>query len=182
MKTKFLLVLILTAFAWTTKAQSGKIGYTNLELIIGLMPEYEQVEKELQQYQQKLVEQLQIKQQYAQSKLEEYQQLRQEGKLTPEMEKQMQEELIKLDNEIQTFAQTSQEKILQKRQEKLTPIVEKVKKAIDEVAEAEGYEYILNSTNSSGVSNILHAPEKHNITEKVLKKLGIELPKEEGSK
>jgi len=78
---KVLLTFILVASAY---AQSGKIGYTNLELIIGLMPEYKQIEKDLQQYQQKL--------QYAQTKLEEYQQLRQEGKLTPEQDKQYQEE------------------------------------------------------------------------------------------
>ena len=173
---KVLLAFILVASAY---AQSGKIGYTNLELIISLMPEYKQIEQDLQQYQQKLMEQLQIKQQYAQTKLEEYQQLRQEGKLTQEQDKQYQEELIKLDSEIQEFAQRSQEKLMEKRQEKLMPLVEKAKKAIDEIAKANGYEYVLNVTNSAGVSNILYAPEEHNITEKVLKKLGIELPKEE---
>jgi len=155
-----------------------KIGYTNLEIVLSLMPEYAQVEKELQLFEQKLLDQLKVKQEYAQMKLEEYQTLFSEGKLTPEQQKQMEQELLKLDKEIREFTQQSEQKLLEKRNEKLQPIIEKLQKAIDDIAKEEGYDYILNASNMTGISPILHAPPEHNITQKLLKKLGIDLPTE----
>lgn len=173
-------VLLLGGAKAYAQSRPLKIGYTNLEIVLSLMPEYAQVEKELELYEQKLLEQLKVKQDYAQMKLEEYQTLRSEGKLTPEQQKQMEQELIKLDKEIREFAQSSEQKLIEKRNEKLQPIVEKLQKAIDEIAEEEGYDYILNASNTTGISPILHAPPEHNITQKLLNKLGIQLPKEDG--
>ncbi len=65
--------------------------------------------------------------------------------------------------------------MLAKRQELLEPVLEKLQAAIDAVAAEQGYTYILNQSTGSGVSVLLHGPEEADITEALMKKLGIEL-------
>ncbi len=158
-------------------AAQVKIGYINVEQVLFLMPEYKEVESQLFTFEQKLSEQLKIKQQYLQTKLEEYQQLRSEGKLSVEQDQQMQQELLKLQKEIQDFAQQAEMRLLEKRQELMQPLIDKLQKAIDELAEELGYDYILN-TSISGTSVVIRGPEEHNLTIPLLKKLNIEIPKE----
>jgi|YNPMSStandDraft_2_1061718.scaffolds.fasta_scaffold00280_2 outer membrane protein len=174
---KFLasLTVLLSVFSLNI-AQTLKIGYTNIEYILTFMPEAKQMEQTLRNYEQKLTEQLSIKQSYAQGKLDTYLKMKEEKKLTAQQDEEMQKELLKLDEEIKKFAQASENDILLKREELLKPITDKLQKAIDEVAKEEGYTYILNSTNSSGVATILYGPEQHNVTEKIMKKLGITVP------
>jgi outer membrane protein len=134
----------------------------------------------LQTYQNQLAKQLQIKEDYARSKLTEYQAYMQEHpNATPESDPQvrsMQEELQKLDNEIRQEAANSEEKLMTKRQKLLEPVIEKLKTAIDKVALAEGYTYIFNSVDGSGVSIILKGPEENDLTKRIMTELGIAIP------
>jgi len=173
---KFFVTIALICTFSISIAQQLKIGYTNIEYILTFMPEAKQMEQTLKNYEQKLTEQLSIKQSYAQGKLDTYLKLKEEKKLTSQQDEEMQKELIKLDDEIKKFAQASENDLMLKREELLKPITDKLQKAIDDIAKEEGYTYILNSTNSSGVATILHGPEQHNITEKIMKKLGITVP------
>lgn len=168
--------LALWALLNQAAAQNLKIGYTNIEYILTFMPEAKQMEQTLKAYEQKLSEQLAVKQSYAQGKLDTYMKMKEEKKLTPQQDEDMQKELLKLDDEIKKFAQSSENDLFLKREELLKPITDKLQKAIDEVAKEEGYTYILNSTNSSGVATILFGPEQYNVTDKIMKKLGITVP------
>ena len=66
---------------------------------------------------------------------------------------------------------------MQKREELLLPVLEKLQNKIDEVAKSNGFTYILNQTTSTGVSTILFGPEENDITEKLMTALGIQIPK-----
>ena len=183
MKFRTLIIGFFALFltASVMMAQEVKIGYTNIELVLAYMPEARQMESTLQTYQKKLGEQLQTKEKYAMGKLEEYQTGIKNNTMSPEKKAAAEQELQKLDQEIQAFAQESEYNLLAKREELLQPIVEKLQKAIDETAESKGFTYILNQTTSAGVSTILFGPEENDITEDLMKKLGIEIPKEDGS-
>ena len=171
-------IVMLFVGGFVTVNAQVKIGYTNIELVLAYMPEAKVMEQSLATYQQKLGEQLQVKQKYAQSKLEEYQEKATSGKYTPEQLKPLEDELMKLEREIQEFVKESEYKVLTKRQELLEPILEKLQNAIDTIAEEGGYTYVLNQTTSGGVSTILYGPEEDNLTEKLMSKLGIKLPEE----
>ncbi len=172
---KFITILsILLALNASSFSQQLKIGYTNIEYILTFMPEAKQMEQTLKNYEQKLTEQLSIKQSYAQGKLDTYLKMKEDKKLTPQQDEEMQKELLKLDDEIKKFAQASENDLMMKREELLKPITDKLQKAIDEIAKEEAY--IFNSTNSAGVATILHGPEQFNVTEKIMKKLGITVP------
>ncbi|RMG21612.1 MAG: OmpH family outer membrane protein [Bacteroidetes bacterium] len=178
-KTFFLMCLVLVGLAGTSFAQ--KIGYANVDLILVYMPETKSMNQTLQTYQQKLGEQLQSKQQYAQSKLQEYQAKAQNGATEEEL-KPLQEELIRLDEEIKKAAADADQKLLKRRQELLQPITEKLGNAIKAVATEQGFDYVLNTVDGSGVSLVLHGPEGNDITETVMRKLGIQLPQNSGGR
>jgi outer membrane protein len=138
------------------------------------MPEAQQVEAELRTYERKVLEQLNIKQAYLQTKIEEYTELKQQGKLSPVQEEERRKEIMRLDEELKRFQEESEQNYLKKKAELLQPIIEKLQKAITELAEAEGYDYILNNSNSTGIATILHGPKSEDVTEKLLRRLGID--------
>lgn len=175
MKSVLLLAVLFLSMG-SGYAQEVKIGYTNIELVLAYMPEARQMEQQLQTYQRKLGEQVQSKEQYGQAKMQEYQQMLQANSLSPEEQKRREEELQRLSEELQIFAGESEQKLLEKRQQLLEPILERLQNTINSIAAQRGYTYILNQSNSSGVSNILYGPEENDITKPLMKALGIELP------
>ncbi len=181
MRVTGLFVLLSCTKPAVSPAQSTpktlRIGYTNLELVLSYLPEAQQVEQQLRTYEKKVIEQLNIKQSYLQTKIEEYTELKQSGKLTPAQEEERRKEIMRLDEEIKRFQEESEQNYLKKKAELLQPIVEKLQKAIDELAAAEGYDYILNNSNSTGVAFILHGPKGDDVTERLLKRLGVDTSK-----
>lgn len=181
MRVVGLLILLSCSQPQVSPAQSSqkslRIGYTNLEVVLSYLPEAQQVEQQLRTYERKVIEQLNIKQSYLQTKVEEYTELKQAGKLTAAQEEERRKEIMKLDEEIKRFQEESEQNYLKKKAELLQPIIDKLQKALDELAVAEGYDYILNNSNSTGVAFILHGPKEHDVTEKLLKKLGVDTSK-----
>ncbi len=153
-----------------------KIGYTNTEVIVSLMPEAQGIQKQLATYEQKLAEKLNLKQSYLETKLQEYRDMMERGELADADRKDREAEITKLQKEIQDSYADAENDLLEKRQEMLGPVLEKVQKAIDKVAEDNGYTYVFNA-NMSGAANILYGPAEDNITEKVLTELGIDVEK-----
>lgn len=176
LKTVFALLILALGLNLGANAQV-KIGYTNIELVLAYMPEAKTMEKELEIYTRKLSDKLKKKDEYVKLKYQEYLQRKEQGAGEAEL-KQREEELLKLDAEIQKMAADSEYDILAKRQELLTPILEKLQAAIDKVAEANGYTYIMNQTTSAGVSTILYGPDEADVTEQLFEALGIALPEQ----
>ena len=175
-KIGFTLLFTLSFLAFNF-AQELKIGYVNIELVLVYMPESKSMNQQLQTYQQKLGEKLQAKQQYAQTKLQEFQELMQKQPPADQATLEAkQQELIKLDEEIKKEASDADQKLLQKRQEYLEPILEKLNTNLQALAAEEGYDYIINSVDGNGISIILYGPQEHDLTEKLIKKLGIDIP------
>lgn len=170
--------LLLATGAYTAQAQNNmKIGYTNAELILSFMPEAKQIEQQLRTFEQKLMQNLTVKQSYMDTKRQELQDMRAAGTLSAEEEQSRLEEIEKLQMEIEQSYQDAQTKLLTKREELLAPLVERIQKAIDAVAERQGYTYIMNA-NVNGTSILLYGPEENNITIDVLKEMGIEVPEQ----
>ena len=71
-------------------------------------------------------------------------------------------------------AAEADQKLLKKRQELMKPILQRLDENLKYLADGEGYDYILNSVDGNGVTIVLRGPEEHDLTEKLMKKLGIE--------
>jgi outer membrane protein len=165
-------IIFLLAFAIVTlfaQAQT-KIGFADVEYIFNQMPESKQIEAELQTLQ------AQLKKQYD-GKVAEYQKKVQEfetyGATVPDAVRQnTQRELQQLVQNIQKLEQDSQENLQRKQVQLMEPVYTKVGKAIEDVAKENSFNMIVNNQ-LSGLDVVLYADDQSDISDLVLKKMGI---------
>ncbi len=159
-------------------AQAPKIGHCNLEILLRMMPETRSMEQELDTYRQKYAERLANKEKVMQDKYVEFQELvsKNPPAITETEAKAREEELIKMQGELKSDSEKYERELGDRQEKLLNPIIEKMKKAIDEVAIGDGFLYILNAVDASGTSIVLYGPKENDVTEKVAKKLNITLP------
>ncbi|MFA0961997.1 OmpH family outer membrane protein [Roseivirga sp. BDSF3-8] len=175
MKKKLIYVVVALLLAVpAVHAQSAgfKIGYVDVDYVLSQMPEAKTIESELKSYEKQLSTQLQNKIQTFQEKAKDFQE---NGPgMIPEVRADRQAELQEMQASIQEFQQRAEFAMQQKRGELLEPAYDKIQGAIDAVASAQGYDYIL-SPNVGGMPLILFAKNKDrdNISDAVLKNLGI---------
>jgi outer membrane protein len=178
MKNKIILLAICALIGLSTslRAQNHlKIGYTDPNYILELMPESKQIQNELAAYNKQLEGQLQSKFAEYNAKLEAYQ----KGANTmPELVRQDKEkELMAMQNSIKEFQEKADDDLQRKNMALLDPVYTKIKKAVEAVAEEHGYTYIFNNTGGEGQGVILYSKNKgENISDLVLKKLGVTVP------
>jgi outer membrane protein len=80
-----------------------------------------------------------------------------------------QQEIKDLENRIQQFQGTAQDKLQNKKEEVYSPILKKAEDAIKEVAKANNYAYVFDT--SAGA--VVYAQESDNLMELVKKKLAL---------
>lgn len=174
MRVMMLLAALLAAP--TTAWAQGRIGYTDLELVMASMPETKKVNATLEALQQELAGQMKVRRDYARVRYEEVVEKQQANQLSEEQAQVATAELTKLQNEIDAFEKASEQKLLSTRASLVDPLLERLQKAIAEVAAERGYTVVLNRTSSAGVSAILFGPPEDDITKPLCGKLGIPVP------
>ena len=172
MKVRLFLTTALAIVGFGLMAQM-KIGYTNVEYILTLMPEAKQIESELATTEKQLSAQLESKYQEYQAKVAEYQQNAES--YTDVVIADKENEIVNLQTSIQQFEANAQNSLVNKRNELLAPAFEKIGVAIEQISTENGYTHVFNMT-AGGQSILLYAREEDNVTELVLKKLGIDAP------
>lgn len=175
MKIKLLFfVMAIGVMAFDSNAQGAlKIGYTNVEYVLSLMPEGKQVDSEYKAYETQLQNQLQSKGQELQTKLQDYQQNAQS--MTELVRADKEAELQSLNQRFESFQRDAQQSLQKKQSELYAPLFEKISTAIKAVAAENGYTHIF-STGVPGVDILLHADEEYDVSDLIFKKLGIDPP------
>lgn len=172
MKQKFVLALV-TCFlfaGFALQAQNVKIGYADVDYILSEMPETKQVESELQSLNTQLQNQLQAKYQEYQQKLQAYQQ--QAATMVDAIRQEKETEITQLEQRIQKLQQDAQSTIQKKTSDLMQPLYSKIGDAIEAVAKANGYTYVLNGQ-VGGIDVVLYADEQYDVSDLVLKNMGI---------
>jgi len=165
------LLVASSFFASTAQAQAPlKIGFTSVEYVLGQMPESKQIESDLKAYGTQLEAQLKSKTTEYQTKVDAYQ--KGASTMTPVIKADKEKELQTLGQSIQEFQQSAQQSMQQKQQTLLRPVLDKIQKNIDAVANENGYTYILNSDSGSNPI-LLHGPKDGDVSDIILKKMGI---------
>ena len=160
-----------TLAATSAQAQAPlKIGYTDVQYVLSQMPESKQIESELKTYNTQLEAQLKSKYADYQAKGEAYQ--KGAATMTDVVKADKEKELQGMQQSIQEFQQSAQQSLQQKQQVLLKPALDKLQKNIDLVADENGFTYVFNS-DSGGSPLLLHAPKEGDISDLVLKKMGI---------
>ena len=175
MKIKLLICAFTMFTMGFTNAQELKIGYTNAEYLLGLLPEAKQIEADLRAYETQLQNQLKAKYQDLQTKIGDYQ--ANEASYNELIKADKQRELTNLQESLQQFQTDAEQSLVTKRNQLLQPAVEKIGTAIQAVAEENSYSMVL-SAGSPGFDVLLYASEKHDVSKLVLEKLGIDPPPE----
>lgn len=146
-----------------------KVGTIDTDYILAKMPEFKQVQEDLNTYSSKLQSDLNVKTEDYQAKIKSYQ----DGvsQMTEAMKKLKQDEIIALEADINKFRQNATQLVPLEQNRLLQPLYEKIGKALEEVAKAEGYTQILNVNNSG----LAYLDPNYDLTNTVLTKLGIPL-------
>lgn len=166
---KVFLILLIALFAGTGFSQQKlKLGHLNSNDLLEAMPERISAQKTLQDFSKQLEDQLVTMQEELEKKYNEY--LEKKDNMSELIRKNKEEELMSIQQRIQTFQTNAQQELQKKEQDLLKPIIDKAKKAIEDVAKENAYTYILDT----GSGSVLYFPkESDDILPLVKKKLGI---------
>ena len=166
MKKILLIICLLVAGLFEVEAQN-KLGYINSNELLSIMPESIAMQEELQSYARGLESSLAAMQAEGEKKLTDYQQ--NEASMSDLVKQDKVRELESIQQRILEFQQNAQESLAAKEQELITPILEKARKAIEDVAKEGNFTYIFDAS----TGNILYAAESENILQLVKAKLGL---------
>lgn len=174
MKVKVILSAVaLLCVGFAAQAQDVKIGYTNVEFIMDLMPEMEQIAADIKDYETQLQTTMQLKGEDFQRQVQAYQQAM--NSMTEEARATKEQELQGLNAALEKMQSDSQISYQRKLGELLGPVQTKVVNAINAVAAENNYTHIF--AESAGQAPILlYTKEEDKFTELVLTKLGLEMP------
>ena len=169
---KLVLLLVLGLGTLVSQAQTAsvKVGYADVDYIFSQLPEAKAIDAELKSTQAQLKNQIDTKYQDFQKKVADYQAnlntMLEAVRLNTERElQQMQQNIEKLQADAQTTIQAKQTQLME-------PVYKKVGKGIEDVAKENGFTFILNQQ-IGGLDVILYGDEKMDISDLVLKKLGV---------
>jgi len=147
-----------------------KVGYTDAQLIVAQMSEYRTTLQQLQQLADAgQTEYQQLIQQY-QQKLDDYQ--KKQALLSESARTTREQELTTMQGEIQQYASNKEQELQQKEAELMNPLLEKVQNAINQVAEEQALDLVINAQ-AGGAPVLLYADQSMDITETVMNRLGI---------
>jgi len=164
---KKILLLSLTFLISISSFAQNKFGYIDSQELLLLMPERKIAEEEVQTFAKSLESQLQAMTAEYQQSVQEYQ--ANEATYTDLVKQDKVTEITGLEQRIQSFQQNAQQALQSKEQELLEPILQKARKAIEDVASEGDFTYIFDKS----VGSILYVKESENILEKVKKKLKL---------
>ncbi len=159
--------------ATTAAAGSLKLGYTNIDYVLSQTPEAKDIQNQLTIQRTQTENELKRMQKELEDKYGAYE--KGAAQMSDVIRKDRETELQGLQSRIQEFSQTAQTSLQTKYQQLVNPVVQKIQKAIDAVAKEENYQYVFNlDAGANTIPILLVAPEENNITDSVLKKLGID--------
>ena len=167
MKRFLLAIAVVIGVAFTSVAQSPKIGHINSQELMQLMPEAATIRTELEKEAASLETQMTAMQTEYQNLVRDYQ--TNEATWSDLIRDSKVKEINDLEGRLQTFQQNAQQSLTAKEQALIEPVIKKAQDAIDAVAKANGYTYVFDTS----VGAVLVYPDGDNMLALVKKHLGI---------
>ncbi|MDX6745824.1 OmpH family outer membrane protein [Polaribacter sp. PL03] len=167
---KLKITVLFIAFVSTLSIAQTKVGTIDSEYIINYMPETKVVIKMTQKYGAKLDSSFSIKVDDFKAKLDDYKS--KENAMGDLEKKTIQAELGAIDQDIKKYQKNGNTLMGLKRDELMRPLYKKLNNAIEAVSKANGYTQILTTTGNQ----FAYMDNKFDITDLVIKKLGITIP------
>lgn len=151
-----------------TYAQTNaKLGYVDSNELLEALPDRKKIENELIKFRTSLENELKTMGMELQSKYQDYQ--NNVNTLSDLVKQTKEKELQDLQQRIQQFEASAQTDIAKKRDELLTPLLDKVRKAINDAANEGSYTYVFDVA----AGGLVVYEKGDNLNAKVLAKLGV---------
>ena len=166
---RLMLILVLLVGV-TSTGVAQKYGHLNYGNLISALPDTKEADTEIESYQKQLVAKGEEMANKFKERYVEFLKKVQEGTVAPKIQQETQKSLEDEQAKINAYEQEVQQKLEQKRQELLKPILEKVNGAIEAVAKENGYSMIFDT---SVFNSILFTREADDLMDEVKAKLGI---------
>jgi outer membrane protein len=144
-----IVALALTLSSFAIYAQGGsKIGHVNFQEIILKLPERAEAETKIRKFAETLQNRLQAMETEYRNFLADYE--REAEKMTRTERESKEREIVELQQRIQNAQQKAQQDLQKQEEELLAPMIDRVNKAIAEVAKEQNFAYVIDS--SAGVT------------------------------
>lgn len=167
-KTLIALLALMIAFCGTAMAQKTvKLGHINSTDLMQIMPGVEEAQATLKKEVDELQNTMKTMQTELEQRYNEY--LGKKDQMSDLIRQTKENELQDMGNRIQQFQENAQTQLQNREQELMKPIIDKAKKAIEDVAKENGYTYIFDS----GVGALLYDGGGDDIMPLVKKKLNL---------
>ena len=164
-------VLLATLLVGTFQLNAQKFGYINSSGLLEEMAEIkeansnlETLQKQLQSKGQKMLQDFQLEYTELENKVKR-------GEIAPAQQQVEEQKLQVKQEEILAYEKEIQNQMATKQETLYKPILDKVNKAIEDVAKENGYTYIFDT--SPGIGVILYSDQTADVTTMVKGKLGI---------
>jgi outer membrane protein len=163
-----IVVLFLITGISNSFAQSNiKLGHLDFAKLYGMMPGLDSVKVEFDNYNKTIQEQFAAMQTELENKFMDYQ-ASVEG-MSEIIRATKEAEINDLKERLDAFEIQATQDLQNKEMELTSPIIEKARKAVEELAKEQGYTYVFNSTEGL----LLYATPSDDISDLVKEKLGI---------
>lgn len=138
---KKLVIFLLMMLPLGLFAQESKIAIVNTAEVMQAMPEFADMQKQMQEMEANYQKELKVMSDEYEKKYSDF--IAQQDSLTENIKLRRMQELEDIQQRSQNFIQVSQQDFNKKQGELLTPIQEKLRNAIAAVGKENGYLYIL---------------------------------------
>ncbi len=165
MKSKITFFLILLTVSYTIA--QNKVGTINSDFIIGKMPQTKVAMERTDKFAKKLDSSFQVKVAAYNAKIKKYK--AELKSFSEETKKSKMVEIAEIENELTKLRKNGPTLIKIRRDEYMRPLYKKMTEAIKVIAKEQGYTQIL----TTGGNEFAYIDEKHDITKKVLDKMGL---------
>jgi len=149
-----------------------KIGHVNSQEIISNMPDIKVIESKIQKESKKMDEMYADMMAKAQEAAQAFQKAQNEGE-SEAVIKAKYEEALSLEQRVQVFLQDAQQELQNLQNELLSPVIEKVQNAINDVAKNGKFSYVIDTGSQFQVILYDEGPGAYDLTEDVKKKLNL---------
>lgn len=140
---KVLLALMLLMGA-TAGIQAQKLGHTNIQELLMLLPERAEAETKIQNLAKTLEGRLSAMSAEYQQKVQEYQE--EQTEMSATIRDSEAQSIMELEQRISEFQQNAQKEIQEKENELLNPMIDRLEKAIKTVGDENGFTYIFDTS------------------------------------
>jgi len=164
---KVALVAVCMLFMGNFAKAQTKIGYVNTSDLIQAMPELKTINMQIDEFKKTFIDQLQSLSNELQKGSADYQ--AKQATMTDAVRTMKQSELADLQKRAQDYQTSAQQKVEQKGNELMKPLIDKIHEAINTVAKEKAYTYVFDTSQTA----LLVSPPSDDLMVPVKLKLGL---------